>query len=182
MICNNCGAEIPEGIFCPECGTRVVDEPPEEKPVQPPAQNTEKEIELAKIELEKERLKNERMVQELEKERVLAEQKNQERAFKEQEAKEKAAKQKQEAEIKAAKREQFKADNQGKVMGTLSLICGFIAIFTLGAAFLPEILGIIFALKGKKNGVMWGTAKAGLILSVLSIPAFIIAVIVCFAL
>ena len=26
MVCKNCGAEFSEGVFCPECGTKIVQE------------------------------------------------------------------------------------------------------------------------------------------------------------
>lgn len=74
---------------------------------------------------------------------------------------------------KQQKEEEQKLNKEGKVMAMLSLIFGIFSLCTLGCWFLPEILGIIFAFQGKKQGVMRGQAKAGLICSCLSIVMLI---------
>ena len=74
---------------------------------------------------------------------------------------------------KQQKEEEQKLKKEGKVMAMLSLIFGIFSLCTLGCWFLPEILGIIFAFQGKKQGVMRGQAKAGLICSCISIVMLI---------
>lgn len=71
--------------------------------------------------------------------------------------------------IKQEQKEQRKYENEGKAMAVASLIFGIISLCTFGCWFIPEILGIIFAFMGKKQGVMRGQAKAGLICSCISI-------------
>lgn len=89
---------------------------------------------------------------------------------------------KAEAEKKAQeeKNMQKEAENEGKTMSVLSLIMGIVAMVSLGALLVPEILGIVFAIKGKKQGQMRGAAKAGLVLSVLSIVVVVAAIIIGF--
>lgn len=70
-----------------------------------------------------------------------------------------------------------KVENEGKVMAILSLICGIFSMVTMGCFFIPEILGVIFACFGKKQGKLRGQAIAGLICSLLSIVIFIVMVI-----
>lgn len=77
---------------------------------------------------------------------------------------------KREAErIKKEKNEQKKAENEGRVMAVLSLAFGIISLCTFGVFIIPEIVGIVFAFKGKKQGIMRGMAKAGLVCSCISI-------------
>lgn len=68
-----------------------------------------------------------------------------------------------------------KIENEGKTMAVLSLICGLFSLVTMGILFIPEILGIIFACFGKKQGKMRGQAKAGLICSLISLVIIIAA-------
>ncbi len=75
--------------------------------------------------------------------------------------------------IEQEKSEQKRLENEGKVMAMLSLIFGIISLCTFGCFFIPEILGIIFAFNGKKQGVMRGQAKAGMICSCISIVVVI---------
>lgn len=70
-----------------------------------------------------------------------------------------------------------KTENEGKTMAILSLICGILSIITMGILFIPEILGIIFACLGKKQGKMRGQAIAGLICSILSLVIIMTVVI-----
>lgn len=72
------------------------------------------------------------------------------------------------------KKEQKKFENEGKAMAVASLVFGIISLCTFGCWFFPEILGIVFALMGKKQGVMRGQAKAGLICSCISIVIVIV--------
>ncbi len=53
-------------------------------------------------------------------------------------------------------------------MSVLSLLCGIIALITYGVFFLPEVLGIILAFLGKKNGKMRGLAIVGLIVNLIA--------------
>ncbi len=82
--------------------------------------------------------------------------------------------QKEAERIKQDQRDQIKLENEGKVMAAISLIFGIISLCTLGMFVLPEILGIVFAFLGKKQGIMRGTAKAGLLCSVISIVLLVV--------
>lgn len=71
--------------------------------------------------------------------------------------------------IKREERERKKLENEGKVMAIVSLFCGIVSLCSLGCFIIPQIMGIFFAFQGKKQGVMRGQAKAGLICSFISI-------------
>lgn len=55
-----------------------------------------------------------------------------------------------------------------------------LAICTMGVFYIPEILGIVFAFHGKKQGVMRTQVKSGLICSIISIVMLIIIFILAF--
>lgn len=77
---------------------------------------------------------------------------------------------KKKAELEQAKRtEVLRTKKEGMVMAALSLVCGIVSLMTMGGLFVPEILGIVFACLGKKQGKMRGLAKAGFICSIISI-------------
>ena len=78
-------------------------------------------------------------------------------------------KQKEIERMNQEKEEEEKLKKEGKVMAILSLIFGIFSLCTFGCWFIPEILGIVFAFQGKKQGVMRGQAKAGLICSCISV-------------
>ena len=105
---------------------------------------------------------------------------NAERAKKEAEniAREKAE---QERLINEQVKQNKKIENEGKTMAVLSLIFGIVSIMTLGCFFIPEILGIVFAFLGKKQGKMLEMSKAGLICSVISIGIVVAAAVLVFA-
>lgn len=195
MKCKKCGAAFDEGIFCPECGTKVELELSKEEKEQFDKGVAERELLLAKQKAEQERIAKERdEAERLEREkqkqeRIAKEKAEQERIAKEKAEQERIAKEKAERleqeriarekaerereRIAKEKDEQEKIaraiENEGKVMSVLSLICGIVALVTLGCWFIPEILGIVFACKGKKQGKMRGKAKGGLICSIISI-------------
>ena len=62
-------------------------------------------------------------------------------------------------------------------MAVASLICGIVSVCTFGSLIVPEVLGIIFAFQGQKQGVMRGMAKAGLICSCASIVLMIVFIV-----
>lgn len=157
MKCKKCGTEFQEGLFCPECGTKMEVELSKEEQELLDRGNKEREILLAKQRAEQEKIAKEREDAEREEceRRRIAEQEHIEQERLKQE------------KIKQEKMEK-KKENEGKTMAFLSLCCGIISLCTLGCFFIPEILGIIFAFNGKKQGVMRGKAKAGLICSIIS--------------
>jgi len=210
MECKKCGTKFDEGIFCPECGTKVEVELSAEEKEQFDKGVAEREILLAKQKTEQERIAKERedaerlerekqeqeklarekeAQEKAEQERLLQERKEAERLERERKEKERLEKEKLEQErvakekaeqermeqkrIAKEKADQERAakaiENEGKTMSILSLICGITAIVSLGCWFIPEILGIVFACLGKKQGKMRGMAKAGLICSIVSI-------------
>lgn len=225
MICKKCGNQFEEGIFCPECGTRVeestipVSEPivsvptvtkeeAEEKAakrkqeLELEAEKRKQELELESIrkkqemelesirkkqELELEAEKKRRQMElELEQQRIEAEKQAKIKEEQEKAAqieRERLAVEKAERDRIAAEQKQIrKEESEGKLMATLSLIAGLGAIFTLGCFVIPEILGIVFALKGKKKGKMRKMAIAGLVLSIISSVIFVIVLVwACFA-
>ena len=65
-------------------------------------------------------------------------------------------------------------NQKGKGFAVASLIMGIISILTVGAFIVPEIFGIVFAFVSKKNSEMRGTAKAGLICSIISIVLLVL--------
>ena len=167
MRCPKCNTEFEEGIFCPECGEKVGF-----------SAERNQDAEILKLKLEKERIEKERVQQEAE----LLKQQNAKEALeiekrREQERIATEQKRAQEAEEKQCLKEQKKIDNQGKKEATISLILGILAMLTSGALILPEIFGIKNALKGKKDGKMLPTAKAGLICCIVSVVLLIIVAI-----
>lgn len=110
------------------------------------------------------------------------EQKKAEKIQKEKEAREQKEKEEREQKEKKAREqkewEQRRIEHEGKAMAKASLICGIIALCTLGSFFVPEILGIVFALQGKKQGIMLGQAKTGLICSCVSIFMMVVLFII----
>lgn len=75
MKCPNCGFEFDEGVFCPECGTKCVEEPAltyEEKKQMEEEEKQKRELELAKAKADQERFAKEKA----EKEAELLKQKN----------------------------------------------------------------------------------------------------------
>lgn len=149
----------------------------------------ELEFEAAKrkqeLELEAEK-KRRQMEFELEQQRIEAE--KQAKIKEEQEKvaqieRERLAAEKAEKDRIAAEQKQIrKEESEGKLMAALSLIAGLGSFLTLGCFVIPEILGIVFALKGKKKGKMRKMAIAGLILSIISTLIFVgVFVWACFA-
>lgn len=59
-------------------------------------------------------------------------------------------------------------EHSEKKWGTISVCMGVLSMITLGGWIIPEILGIIFATKAKKDGKMTGMAKIGLALSIIA--------------
>ena len=147
MKCKNCGNEFTEGIFCPECGTKI------------DVSNDSKNVEVTKDEEKVKELENQKSKEEV----IVAEQpkRKQEEALQEKKIEE-------QVRIENEKEKQ----NAGKPMAIASLIFGIISICSLGAFIIPEILGIVFAFISKKGDKMKGTAKAGLICSIIGITIF----------
>lgn len=174
MKCRKCGTEFEEGIFCPECGTRVEQEivGKEEKNLEVSVEIERQKTEQARIEKEKVEKELELTKQKIEQQKLEVEQKKQ------QENEQKRIHEKRDEDERRKK--QRKIENEGKTMGILSLIAGICSLMTLGCFVIPEVLGIVFALFGKKNGKMWGTAKVGLICSVISIIIITVIMIIAF--
>ena len=147
MICKKCGNEFTEGIFCPECGTKI------------DVSNDSKNVEVAKDEEEIKELEDQKSKEEVN----VAEQfkRKQEEALRQKKIEE-------QVRIESEKGKQ----NAGKPMAIASLIFGIISICSFGAFIIPEILGIVFAFISKKGDKMRGTAKAGLICSIIGIAIF----------
>lgn len=161
MKCNKCGTVFHEGVFCPECGTKVIKptDTSEKKKEEKPGISLEEQRKIQQLELEKEKYQKE-LDLELELKR-----------------KESARKWKQE---KRKIKEEKAIKNEGKTMAVMSVIMGVIALATLGCFIIPDILGIVFALNGKKQGQMLGMAKAGLACSIISVVLMIIVIICAF--
>ncbi|MBQ8116937.1 MAG: DUF4190 domain-containing protein [Lachnospiraceae bacterium] len=73
--------------------------------------------------------------------------------------------QKDKVEKKQGVSETQSAENEGKTMAVLSLVFGIIGLCTCGTLWIPQILGIVFGLLGKKQGKMRGMAKGAFLLS-----------------
>ena len=158
-ICKKCGAEV-EGLFCPKCGSRIEDSiSPEEKERLEAKLKQEEEDRRAREKAEQDRIAKERAEKEAELAKVKIEQDRIE---------------KENAEKKRAEAEAKKAENEGKTMAILSMICGIIGLCTCGLFAIPQILGIVFSFMGKKQGKMWGMAKAGLICSIIAVVVMIV--------
>lgn len=169
MKCKNCGFEFPQGKFCPKCGNPVDDiadssantdntvskETEEEKKQEHFAsKKTELDAEKAKQEVEIEKQKTEQA-------KIGNEVKiNQMRTEQEQ------------------KNESEKINKSSDTFAVISLVCGIVSLCTLGCFYIPEILGIIFSFRGKRDGKMLPKAKAGLICSILSIVVMVVIIIV----
>lgn len=182
FFCPECGSELLGRNFCTECGTRIRRDT--STPVSDQSNNDN---------LIKEKIAKERAEHEAEMERQKTEQARLEKERLELEINRKKAEQEQAEEFRikgaeenrqksASKYEsEKKVENEGKTMALLSLICGILSLVTMGAYFVPEILGIVFACLGKKQGKMRGQAIAGLVCSILSliiIIGMVIAIII----
>lgn len=171
MICQKCGTEFSEGIFCPECGSK-------HDPEKAKMEASQNELELQRQKTEQERLAKERVKHEaelakirLEQEKLEFEKETQRKKFETEEKLRIEAEKKSKQEQKAQQKTEKKEDT----MSIWSLVCGIISICSFGCLIFPQILGIVFALCSKKQGQMLGLAKIGLLLSILS---FIISVVV----
>lgn len=184
MKCKNCGIEFEEGIFCPECGTRIEENISTSIPEQSNNADLEKErlakeraeheAEIERQKTEQVRLEKERLELELNRQKMELEQAQQAEELRVK--KEEENRQKKEAADKH--KDEKKSENEGKTMAILSLICGILSLVTMGAFFVPEIFGIVFACLGKKQGKMRGQAIAGLVCSILSLVIIIAMIIV----
>lgn len=74
--------------------------------------------------------------------------------------------------------EKAEGKNEGVFMSILAVLFGIISIITLGVFIFPEILGIVFACHGKKQGKMRAGAIAGLICSIVSIFILILLILI----
>ena len=164
-ICKKCGAEV-EGVFCPECVSRIDEDiSPEEKELLEEKRKQMEEERRAREKAEQDKIAKERAEKEVELAKIKIEQDRIE---------------KENAERKRAETEAKKVENEGKTMAILSLICGIIGLCTCGLFALPQILGIVFAFLGKKQGKMRGIAKAGLICSIIAIVAMVVVYVLAF--
>lgn len=159
MKCSKCGTVFQDGVFCPECGTKVIElaDKSEKQKEEKTTISIDEQRKIQQLELEKEKYQKELEL--------------------ELELKRKESDRKWEQEKRKIKEENA-IKNEGKTMAVMSVIMGVIALVTLGCFVIPDILGIIFALNGKKQGQMLGMAKAGLVCSIISVVLMII-VIVC---
>ena len=121
----------------------------------------EEEKKAKEEQLEKERKKKERQQAEEQKAKEI----EQEKIRKEQER---------------IQKEKKKMEDEGKVMALISLVFGIISLCTFGGFIFPEIIGIVCAFNGKKQGKMRGQAKAGLICSCISICIIILVMVLAF--
>lgn len=187
MKCKNCGTEFEEGVFCPECGMRIESElRPEEQIVvgaecaKEEEERKVKEKETRELELIRNKTEQDRLaVEKAKQEAITAQAKlEQEKLAKEAREAENIAREKAERErwVNEQEKQNKKIENEGKAMSILSLIFGIVSIVTMGCFFIPEILGIVFAFLGKKQGKMLGMSKAGLVCSIISI-VIVVAVI-----
>lgn len=143
----------------------------------------QEEIELSKQKTEQERLAAEKAKYEAELARQKAEQEKavymqeQQKRMQEQERKNEAlaAEKRKKKEALAAEK---KIANEGKNWAVLSLVFGVLALITGGGLIVPEILGIVFAKKGNKDGKMRKEAKAGFICSLISIAVAVLCIII----
>lgn len=171
MKCINCGCEYFEGVFCPECGTKHIDNKDTNdctniklEGERLAKEKAEHEAEIARQKTEQERLAIERLEKETELARLKVEQEK-EASLR---AVEKERLLQEEKVKKAEENEKKRIENEGRTMAVCSLIMGIIALVSFGCLFIPEILGVIFALNGKKQGKMRKSAKVGLICSIIS--------------
>ena len=192
MKCKICGTLFSEGVFCPECGAKVGKseniadmKDTAELEVMTSAVTIEQRkanIELKKQELEYENEKK-RQEMELESERrkkkieLELERKRQQakldaeiKMAEEEHAEKKRIEAEKREEEKAAKK---KAEQQAKApyrRAVISIVLGVISLFTLGCFFIPEIVGMIFALKAKTDdGKLVHNAKIGLALNLIAV-------------
>lgn len=176
MKCKNCGFEFEDGIFCPECGTNnsqislEEQEKVEEEKARKDAEDNARR--MAELEAEKARLE----LRQKEKEAEIAQTKLEQ---------EKLEKEKREAErMVAEEKAKRKADkveaNEGKIWAVLSVIMGALSIISMGLFVVPEIVGIVFSVKGKKQGKMRKMAMWGLVLNIISVIIAILILVLVF--
>lgn len=144
FFCTECGSELLGRNFCTECGTRI------RRNISTPVSDQSNNDNLIKEKIAKERAEQEH----IEEYRINRVEENKQNV----------------AGIYKSKK---KVENEGKTMALLSLICGILSLATMGAYFVPEILGIVFACLSKKQGKMRGEAIAGLVCSILSLVIII---------
>ncbi len=123
----------------------------------------EKKRQQAKLEAEIKRAEEER----IEKKRIETEQKEARKAeIEKKAAEEKAAAKKAEQQARAPYRRAI-----------ISIVLGVISIFTIGCFIVPEIVGVIFALKARTDGKLVKNAKIGLALNLISVVLLVVIII-----
>lgn len=157
MKCENCGTEFSEGVFCPECGTRIKPELSSEEHAKKQEaeqiakekaeeEKNNRELELAKQKTEQERIAKERAEKEAEAEKARLEL----------------------AQIEKEKREKKK----GNAVETVALVFGIISLVTCGSGIVPGVIAIVCALQCKENGEMPSKARTGMICGVIGLIIF----------
>lgn len=195
MKCKKCGTEF-EGVFCPECGEKcVIDDSSKElslanQTIEAEMRKKELEVKIlaekrqqADIESRKRQEEIELYKQKTEQDRLAVEKAKYEAELARQKAEqEKAIYMQEQQKKKEALAAEKKIANKGKSSATLSLIFGILALITGGGLIVPEILGIVFAKKGSKDGKMRKEAKVGFICSLVSIAVAVLCVILAYIL
>ena len=188
MKCKNCGTEFIEGIFCPECGTKM-ESPEDSNSVEVKEKVGKDNLEAAAAErkraakLEAQKRKQQAAIEEeqrkREQEEVLRKKRIEDEKKEKQEEQLRIEKEKKEKEKeeRQKEKEERRIKNAGKSMAIASLVLGIVSICSMGMFVVPEILGIVFAFLSKKQGKMSGKAKAGLICSIIGIIIFVILLI-----
>ncbi|WP_455190866.1 hypothetical protein [Eubacterium ramulus] len=188
MKCKNCGTEFTEGIFCPECGTKV-DVPEDSNSDEVKEKVGENNLEAAAAErkkaaeLETQKRKQQAAIEEEQRKREQEEAlrkkriEDEEKQKQEEQLRIEKEKKEKEKEEKRKEKEEKRIKNEGNAMAIASLVLGIVSLCSMGMFVVPEILGIVFAFSSKKQGKMSGIAKAGLICSIIGTVIFVILLI-----
>lgn len=135
------------------------------------AEKTAKEAELLKLKLEQERIEAEKIAAEEKKKKADEEARQKEeqlRLAEEKKLREEAEKERRLVEKKELAQKRA-IENEGKGPAIVSLILGIVSIVTGGMFIIPAVIGLIVSNRGKKQGKKLSIAKAGFILSIISL-------------
>ena len=181
MKCKNCGFEFDEGIFCPECGTKFdnnanIQHEEEQKNIE----DNPNEKEYSSImDVPFDKIFGDIFGDLFEKnaDSTTSKQKTEENVNISDEKAELGKSKKNQTDPKEAQ-EVIKGKNGTKsqsVMGILSFIIGILSFCCIGFMLVPEIVGLILGIKGKKDPEhKTGLAKAGFVVNIVSLGLWVL--------
>lgn len=181
MKCKNCGFEFDEGIFCPECGTKFdnnanIQHEEEQKNIE---DNPNEKEDSTIMDVPFDKIFGDIFGDLFEKnaDSTTNKQKTEDNVNISDEKAELGKSEKNQTDPKEAQ-EVIKGKNGTKsqsAMGILSFIIGILSFCCIGFMLVPEIVGLILGIKGKKDPEhKTGLAKAGFVVNIVSLGLWVL--------